>query len=75
MMKIHRHWQIVRPTFLGLSLLMLAACTVYQDKGPDPAGKNQKVFVCHQGKQSLQLDEQAVRDHLNHGDSLGRCKT
>ena len=62
-------------TLLGLSLLLLAACTVYQNDGPDTTLKNQKILVCHQHEQSLQLDERAVRDHLNHGDSLGRCET
>jgi hypothetical protein len=66
---------VLRPgtALLGSLVLLLSACTVYKDEGPDPAGKNQKVFVCHNGKESLQLDDQALRAHLNHGDSLGRC--
>ena len=73
MMKTIPFRQIGPATLLGASLLLLSACTVYQDEGPDPAGKNQKIFICHEGKQSLQLDDREVRMHLNHGDSLGRC--
>ena len=72
-MKAKLPGQIKTTTLLLALLPMLASCTVYQNEGPDPAGKNQKVFVCHKNKQSLQLDDQAVRAHLNHGDSLGRC--
>ena len=65
--------QIIRICFPVLLLLALSSCTIYQDEGPDPQGNNQKIFICHKGKQSLQVDEQATRAHLNHGDSLGRC--
>lgn len=64
---------IARLSLLTPLLLTLAACTIYQDDGPDPQGKNQKIFICHKGKQSLQVDENATRAHLNHGDRLGRC--
>ena len=73
-MKIDRKAPGFGAVALGCLVLVLSGCTVYKDEGPDPAGKNQKVFVCHNGKQSLQLDDRALRAHLNHGDRLGRCK-
>jgi hypothetical protein len=35
-------------------------------------GQN-KVAVCHKGKNTLMLPEPAVQAHLNHGDTLGPC--
>ena len=35
-------------------------------------GQN-KVTICHKGKNTLELPEPAVKAHLNHGDTLGPC--
>lgn len=34
---------------------------------------NNKIVVCHKGKNTLCISAGAVADHLNHGDKLGRC--
>lgn len=73
MMNLPTLGPIARLSLLTSLLFTLAACTIYQDDGPDPQGKNQKVFICHKGKESRQVNEQAIRAHLDHGDSLGRC--
>jgi hypothetical protein len=30
-------------------------------------------LVCHKGKKTLELPQEAVRAHLDHGDHLGPC--
>lgn len=57
--------------------LILAAgtgCAVYQTDGPDTSADKDKVYVCHEGTRSMPLSDDEVRDHLNHGDKLGRCQ-
>ena len=65
-------------TMKTLSLLLVAgalsACTVYQTDGPDTSADSDKVYVCHEGTRSMPLNDDEVRDHLNHGDKLGRCQ-
>ena len=42
--------------------------------GADPPNKenNKKITICHKG-QTLEVPENAVQAHLNHGDTLGPC--
>lgn len=40
------------------------------DSGDSSNGK--KVEVCHEGN-TIEVDESAVPEHLEHGDTLGRC--
>ena len=41
---------------------------------PAAAGGQDKVFVCHDGK-TLKIAKAAVKAHLKHGDTAGRCTT
>lgn len=34
----------------------------------------QRVLVCHKGKQTKELPEAALAGHLNHGDYRGPCR-
>jgi len=36
---------------------------------------NQKIEICHKGRKTLRLPQAAIQAHLNHGDTLGPCKT
>ncbi len=60
---------------LGLPIVVLAGCQVYQTKGPAASGKTVDLTpVCHGGKQTLRVEGDAeVRAHLGHGDTLGQC--
>ena len=36
-------------------------------------GGGETTLVCHKGKKTLELPQEAVRAHLDHGDRLGPC--
>ncbi len=59
--------------FVIACAMLLVGCTVYRDTGPETGPVNDKVYVCHKGKQTIRVDDEAVRAHLNHGDDLGTC--
>ncbi|MEK9136266.1 MAG: T9SS type A sorting domain-containing protein [Bacteroidota bacterium] len=40
---------------------------------PNISCGNNKVFICHKGKNTLCISVNAVQAHLNHGDVLGPC--
>lgn len=50
-----------------LAVLLGACASVGQKAGGDTA------FVCHKGKNTLELPREAVQAHLDHGDRLGMC--
>ncbi|MDD2321799.1 MAG: hypothetical protein PHO83_17280 [Geobacteraceae bacterium] len=52
-------------SFLGCALHVAA---------PPPAPEQGKVAVCHKGKNTLYVDDNAVKAHLKHGDYLGPCR-
>ena len=62
---------------LALSLLLaMFACgcatvPVHEGSGKASGGTT---LVCHKGKKTLELPQEAVQAHLNHGDHLGPCK-
>jgi hypothetical protein len=41
--------------------------------GPGKGQYGKKVTVCHKGKKTIRVSKAAVRKHLRHGDTLGRC--
>lgn len=41
--------------------------------GGRSAEQNQKVTICHNGN-TIQVDDNALQAHLNHGDSEGACE-
>lgn len=65
-MSTRRGWSII------LLACALAGCKVYQSQGPTQTTSNPLTPVCHGGK-TLRVDDTVVREHLNHGDTLGAC--
>ena len=53
-------------------LLSVSACVVAPDGGGGKAGGDTAV-VCHKGKKTLELPQDAAKAHLGHGDRLGPC--
>ena len=56
----------------ALLALSIAGCAV------TPAGSGGKAgggtaLVCHMGKKTMDLPQEAVQAHLDHGDRLGAC--
>jgi hypothetical protein len=41
--------------------------------GPGKGQYGKKVTLCHKGKKTIRVSKHAVRKHLRHGDTLGRC--
>ena len=66
-------WQRTRMV-LPFFFVLLAGCKVYTTDGPSVDPDADKQFVCHAGSKTMRLADNAVRDHLNHGDRLGRCE-
>jgi hypothetical protein len=56
---------IATTTFLGCALHVAT---------PQPLPESDKVAICHKGKKTLYVDENAVNGHLKHGDYLGSCR-
>jgi hypothetical protein len=58
---------------IALLALGIAGCASAPPDEPtgQPAGPT--VVVCHKGKKTMELPEEAVEAHLNHGDRLGPC--
>lgn len=41
---------------------------------PPPGAGEDKVVLCHKGKQTLRVAKPAVEAHRRHGDTLGPCR-
>ena len=39
----------------------------------ETSGHNEKVTICHKGKNTITISANAVSAHLNHGDTTGKC--
>ena len=39
----------------------------------ETSGHNEKVTICHKGKNTITISENALTAHLNHGDTRGKC--
>ncbi|KER06427.1 Translation initiation factor IF-2 protein [Marine Group I thaumarchaeote SCGC AAA799-E16] len=39
----------------------------------DTSGHNEKVTICHKGKNTITISTNALPAHLNHGDTKGKC--
>ncbi len=61
---------------IGVAGLLALGCSAVVEPGPGgPRGQGQeKVFVCHKGKKTLEVAEAALAAHLKHGDTRGRCR-
>jgi len=54
--------------------ISFAGCIAVVEEAPPPPPKGGRVAICHKGKNTLYVDEAAVKAHLNHGDYLGECR-
>ena len=59
------------PMLAVLSAVLLSSCAVIYE--PDMRSDKNTV-ICHKGKQTLVLPDEAVGAHIAHGDSYGDCR-
>ncbi len=58
--------------FLLTAATLVLSCATHQ---VEPAhGNADKVYVCHKGKKTLEVADDALAAHLGHGDSRGPCR-
>lgn len=63
---------LLKKVFIFVSFISFMGCAVVvKEQAPQKSGK---VAVCHKGKNTLHVDESAVKAHLDHGDYIGVCK-
>ena len=55
-----------------LLALFMASCAV-TPVGTDGKAGGGTAFICHMGKKTMELPQEAVQAHLDHGDHLGTC--
>ena len=60
-------------TILEQRISALEALHRTATSGNNDIENNKKVTVCHKGKNTLSISENAQPAHLNHGDYLGKC--
>ena len=61
----------MKPMLAVLSAVLLCGCAVIYE--PD-IRSDKNTVICHKGKQTLVLPEEAVGAHIAHGDSYGDCR-
>ena len=62
---------------LALSLVLavlVCGCTTFPGSKESGKAGGGTTVVCHKGKKKLNLPQEAVRAHLDHGDHLGPCR-
>ena len=64
---------IVKRKVIVLLTLLLGACVIVPTDAPSGNAAGGTVLLCHKGKKTLELPEEAARAHLDHGDSYGPC--
>ena len=58
--------------FLLVAAPLVLACSAHY---VEPAhGNADKVYVCHKGKKTLEVADDALAAHLGHGDTRGPCR-
>ncbi len=60
---------------LVLTVLLITYITGCAVLPPAKSGKagGGTALVCHKGKKTMELPQEAVKAHLDHGDRLGKC--
>ncbi|MGH8482235.1 MAG: hypothetical protein ACRES8_07235 [Nevskiaceae bacterium] len=61
----------MKPFLAALLALSLCGCVLVPAGGGKAGGGTS--LVCHKGKKTLELPQEAVQAHLDHGDRLGPC--
>jgi len=60
--------------FLAVVLAMfVSGCAIVPVGSKSGKAGGGTTLVCHKGKKTLELPQDAVRAHLDHGDQLGPC--
>ncbi len=54
-------------------VLFASGCVVVPVAGKSGKSGDGATLVCHKGKKTLELPQDAVQAHLDHGDHLGPC--
>jgi hypothetical protein len=57
-----------------LLAMFLCGCATVPGHGKSGKAGDGSTVVCHKGKKTLNLPQDAVRAHLDHGDHLGPCQ-
>lgn len=58
-----------------LLALLASACILAPMEDPGyKSGGGPSTVVCHKGKQTKELPQEAVRAHIDHGDTYGPCR-
>jgi hypothetical protein len=52
---------------------LVSACVVVPMNGRGGKAESSTALVCHKGKNTLELPQEAVKAHLGHGDRRGPC--
>ncbi|MFA5940497.1 MAG: hypothetical protein WC809_14155 [Sinimarinibacterium sp.] len=67
----------MKSTLVLLLALLASACVFVPVSGPGPGGGGKAgggtVLLCHKGKKTMELPQEAARAHLDHGDHYGPC--
>ena len=66
----------MKQIFALMLLLSVSACVVAPPEGGGHGsgkGGGDTVVVCHKGKKTLELPQDAAQAHLGHGDRRGPC--
>ena len=63
--------KILKTAIIVFSMVACCGCVLIKESPPETGGK---VAICHKGKKTIYVDEEAVGAHLKHGDYMGVCQ-
>jgi hypothetical protein len=58
---------------IAVIVLALAGCVAASTGSTSGKAGGDTVILCHKGKQTMELPDEAAQGHLNHGDQPGPC--
>jgi hypothetical protein len=64
---------IMKQTVIVLLTMLLGACVIVPIDAPRGKAGGGTVLLCHKGKKTMELPQEAARAHLDHGDRYGPC--